>query len=94
MKIRAMVRVSGLVQGVAFRHYTVQTAELHGVTGWVRNLPDRSVQACLEGEENDVEAVAQWCRRGPSSARVDEITVEKGSYTGEFKGFGIRYDHE
>ena len=92
MKIRATVIVRGRVQGVAFRHYTVESAERNGVTGWVRNLPDGSVQGCFEGEKEDVHAQVQWCRRGPAQARVDELVLEEGKYTGEFTGFGIRYD--
>ena len=94
MKIRAMVRVRGLVQGVAFRHHTAKTAELHKVTGWVKNLPDGSVQGCFEGEESDVKALVQWCQTGPRSARVDELAVDEGIFTGEFNAFSIRRDHE
>ena len=92
MKIRATVIVRGRVQGVAFRHYTAQAAERNGVTGWVRNLPDGSVQGCFEGEEEDVHAQVQWCRRGPPQAHVGELVLEEGEYTGEFFGFGIRYN--
>jgi acylphosphatase len=91
VKIRATVIVRGRVQGVAFRHHTAQAAARHGVTGWVMNQPDGSVQACFEGEEENVEAQVEWCRRGPVQARVDEFVVEKGQYTGEFSGFSIRY---
>jgi len=90
MKIRATVTVRGRVQGVAFRYYTAEAAARHGVTGWVQNLPDGSVQGCFEGEEQDVRAQVEWCRRGPSQARVDEVLVEEGNYTGEFAGFSIR----
>ena len=91
MKIRATVIVRGLVQGVAFRHYTAKAAAEHRVTGWVQNLPDGSVQGCFEGEEEDVHAQVQWCRRGPTQARVDELVFEEGKYTGEFSGFSIRH---
>ncbi|MBU5638700.1 acylphosphatase [Geomonas sp. Red69] len=90
MKIRATLIVRGRVQGVAFRHHTARTAQQHGVTGWVRNLPDGSVEACLEGEEADVLAMVQWCRRGPELARVDELNEKLGEYTGEFTGFQVR----
>ena len=90
MKIRAMITVKGLVQGVNFRYYTQQTALLHSVSGWVQNLPDGSVAACLEGEELDVRAVIDWCRKGPDWARVDEALVEIGEFRGEVTGFEIR----
>lgn len=90
MKIRTTVTVRGIVQGVAFRHHTTRAAAQHQVTGWVRNLPDGSVQACFEGEEEQVQAMVQWCRRGPDLARVDDLIEEPGEYTGEFAGFSIR----
>lgn len=90
MKIRATVIVQGRVQGVAFRYHTVRAALQHGVTGWVSNLSDGSVEACFEGEEPDVQGMVQWCRRGPELARVDELTEKRGAYTGEFTGFTIR----
>ncbi|MBU5614900.1 acylphosphatase [Geomonas azotofigens] len=90
MKVRASVIVQGRVQGVAFRHHTARTAQQLGVAGWVRNLPDGSVEACFEGEEKDVVAMVQWCRRGPELARVDELIEKLGEYTGEFTGFQVR----
>lgn len=91
MKIRTTVIVRGQVQGVAFRHHTTKMAARHQVTGWVMNLSDGSVKACFEGEESEVRAMVQWCRRGPDPAQVDELLEESGDYTGEFVGFRIRY---
>jgi acylphosphatase len=93
MKIRATVVVRGQVQGVAFRHHAARAAAQHRVSGWVMNLPDGSLQGCFEGEEEDVRAQVEWCRRGPDQARVDELAVEEGEFTGEFAGFSIRYAH-
>ncbi len=90
MKTRATVIIKGLVQGVNFRHYTQQTAHTHNVTGWVRNLPDGSVQGCFEGEDGDVKALIDWCRSGPSWASVDEVLVEHEPFRGEFSSFEIR----
>ncbi len=90
MKIRAMVTVKGLVQGVNFRHYTRETAIRFNVVGWVRNLPDGSVQGCFEGDETDVDALIAWCRTGPSWARVDEVIATKEPYRGEFDDFTIK----
>ena len=90
MKIRANVTVKGLVQGVNFRYFTRQTAEGLGVTGWVTNLPDGSVAGCFEGEEASVQALIDWCRRGPGAARVDEVLVERQQFHGEFAEFIVR----
>ena len=94
MKIRTTVIVRGRVQGVGFRHYTAKTAARRQLTGWVMNLPDGSVKACFEGEEQEVRGMVQWCRSGPDLARVDEVSEEPGVYSGEFAEFGIRHSHE
>lgn len=90
MKIRVMITVNGLVQGVNFRHNTRQTALRHNVKGWVKNLPDGAVQGCFEGEELDVMTLVDWCRTGPGRSRVDEVNIEKGAFSGEFDIFEIR----
>jgi len=76
------VKVVGRVQGVAFRWYAVQEAERLGVRGWVRNEPDESVAAHLEGEDEAVDAMVAWCRRGPSSASVRAVAVTEARPTG------------
>ena len=90
MKIRAMVIVKGIVQGVNFRHFTRQNAIRFDVKGWVQNLPDGSVEGCFEGDEANVHALVDWCRTGPSASRVDEVIARRGEYTGEFGDFAIR----
>jgi acylphosphatase len=90
MKIRATVTISGLVQGVNFRHYTRMQAEALGVSGWVRNLPDGRVEGCFEGEAENVKALIDWCRRGPDWARVDDVAVAMETYRGEFDDFAVR----
>ncbi|MBT5185320.1 MAG: acylphosphatase [Kordiimonadaceae bacterium] len=67
--------ISGRVQGVCFRHWTVQTATAHSLDGWVRNLSDGNVEALLVGEDKQVEAVILKCKSGPSSAKVDHIEI-------------------
>ncbi len=90
-KSRVRLIVKGIVQGVNFRHYTQKEAEKYRVTGWVRNLPDGSVAALFEGEEEDVEALIQWYRHGPPAARVTELLVQPEEYGGEFSSFSVRY---
>ena len=72
-RIRVIVR--GRVQGVAFRAFTVDEARRAGVAGWVRNRPDGSVEAAFEGAPRAVEALLAFVRRGPRSARVDDVEV-------------------
>ena len=90
MHRRVQVIVSGIVQGVAFRHHTCREAVRHGVSGWVRNLPDGTVEGCFEGEATAVTTLVDWCHHGPSLARVDRVTVTDVPYQGEFTGFFIR----
>ena len=91
-KVRAHLLVSGVVQGVYFRLNMKRVAEMHGVTGWVRNLPDgRTVEAVLEGEREDVDKVICWSMHGPPMAVVTGVRVEFTGYKGEFTGFSIRY---
>lgn len=73
------VTVHGEVQGVSFRYYCAQEARRLGVLGWVRNEPNGTVTAYLEGGPDAVRQLVDWCREGPPSARVfslDEQTVE------------------
>jgi acylphosphatase len=71
--VRRRVRIWGAVQGVFFRATCAREAARRGVTGWVRNVPDGSVEAVFEGEADAVESITSWCRRGPNGARVDGI---------------------
>ena len=90
MNIRVTATIRGEVQGVNFRHHTHQQAVCRNVTGWVRNLPNGDVQGCFEGSEPDVTALVDWCRTGPTWARVDSVQVERGDFQGEFDSFSIR----
>ncbi len=71
--------VRGRVQGVCYRDWTVRTAMSLGVSGWVRNRPDGSVEALATGEAVAVEAFIARCRGGPSSARVDDMEVSEAA---------------
>jgi acylphosphatase len=84
------VKVTGRVQGVSFRWYAVQEAERRGVAGWVRNEPDGSVAAHLEGDDGAVDAMVDWLREGPSYASVRDVAVTEVQPTGA-DSFGIRY---
>jgi len=88
---RAQVIVHGLVQGVWFRQSTKDEATRIGITGWVRNLPDGTVEAVFEGEKKKVEEIVGWCHRGPSGAEVTKVDIVWQKYKGEFAHFDIRY---
>ncbi len=70
------VIVSGLVQGVGFRHATYRRALELGLRGWVRNLANGDVEAVFQGDRATVDRMLQWCRRGPALARVDRVSEQ------------------
>lgn len=80
--------ITGRVQGVWFRGSMVQEAERLGVTGWVRNRADGSVEAMVAGTAEQVAAIMNWARRGPPNAQVAHVAVELGA--GVFFGFEQR----
>jgi len=89
--LRAQVIIRGLVQGVFFRASTREEAMRLNVDGWVRNLPDGSVQALFEGEKKKVEEIIGWCHKGPSGAAVSKVEITWEPYKGEHSHFDIRY---
>jgi acylphosphatase len=86
---RAEVTVRGMVQGVFFRVETRDRARSLGLSGWVTNAPDGTVRAAFEGDEERVESMVDWCRRGPSGASVDAVDVSWAEPQGE-EGFAIQ----
>lgn len=89
MRVTRHLRISGRVQGVGYR-YTLRDAALaRGLTGWVRNRRDGTVEAVLQGERANVEAVVAWARRGPPAARVSGVSVQdaQGGLDRPYTGF-------
>ncbi|WP_211454188.1 acylphosphatase [Collimonas antrihumi] len=68
--------IEGRVQGVGYRAAFADKAVALGLSGWVRNLRDGSVEACVHGEVAAVEAIILWARQGPAAARVLDVTIE------------------
>jgi acylphosphatase len=81
--------VHGRVQGVFYRASAEQEAARLGVSGWVRNLPDGTVELVVEGEDAAVDRMLDWAGRGPSRAEVTRLDVEDHPEEG-FTGFGQR----
>ena len=74
--------IYGFVQGVGFRFSVERAAKTRSVSGWVRNRPDGAVEAVFEGAREDVEALVDFCRRGPRGAEVERVDVEDDSAEG------------
>lgn len=81
--MRVRVFVSGRVQGVGFRWGVLSRARSLGLGGSVRNLADGRVEAVLEGPSDRVHSVVEWCRKGPSGARVDGVELVEEQPLGE-----------
>jgi acylphosphatase len=83
--------VEGRVQMVFFRYSTCQEADRLGVTGWVKNKRDGSVEVVAEGPGEAVDELIRWCHDGPSGARVTSVNATNEPYAGEFSSFDVRY---
>lgn len=88
-RARLRLRITGRVQGVWFRGATQAEARRLGVAGWVRNEPDGSVEAVVEGPAHAVRALADWCRHGPPGARVTDVVEIPEPPSDDASGFEI-----
>ena len=90
MKIRAEAIFKGRVQGVHFRDYTRRFARRKGVFGWVKNLPDGTVEALFEGDKDNIEEVIRMLRDEHPFARVDRVEVAWSICKDQFDRFDIK----
>jgi acylphosphatase len=88
--IARRVVIMGRVQGVGFRESMVDIAQADGLTGWVRNLRDGTVEALLQGPDDAVERVLQWCRKGPRTAHVTHVQEHSCEIDETLHGFARR----
>ncbi|HET19975.1 MAG TPA: acylphosphatase [Chromatiales bacterium] len=87
MSIARRIVVRGRVQGVYFREGMRAEADRLGVSGWMRNLADGSVEAFLQGKPQAVEGLLEWAHRGPPMARVDGVQVKESHPDPGIEGF-------
>jgi acylphosphatase len=90
-QLQAALRIEGRVQGVFFRDSARLEATRLGLTGWVRNCADGSVEAVVEGPGAKVQQFAAWCRTGPDGARVDRVEIQESPATGRFQAFRVEH---
>jgi acylphosphatase len=89
--IRRKLILSGAVQGVGFRYWAAREAAAFGIGGYVRNLPDGTVEAVLEGPPGEVESYAEILTQGPPYGRVRHVDVITEEPRGDFASFGVKF---
>jgi acylphosphatase len=88
-KSRKQIFIYGKVQGVGYRYSAFDVAVKLGIKGWVKNKHDGSVEAMLEGDEEILDRMVEWCKSGPIMAHVENVEVYDYNYIGEFTDFRI-----
>ena len=88
---RAHLYIHGKVQGVYYRASALDIAIQLGITGWVRNLPNGSVEVVAEGQGNQLDQFIEWCKIGPQGASVSDVDVTREVREREFSTFKIEY---
>jgi len=82
--------IRGCVQGVGYRDAMIAAARACGVTGWVRNRVDGTVEVLIQGEADAVARAISWCRRGPAPARVTAIDITEEVAADSGVAFAVR----
>ena len=88
----AHLLITGFVQGVGYRQFVKRQARRLDLTGWVRNLPDGSVEAIVSGPKEKIEELIKHCRKGPFLSEVHNVTISWDETGEEFEGFTIRLE--
>jgi acylphosphatase len=88
---RMHLRIRGQVQGVSFRWYGGQRASSLGLSGWIRNCPDGSVETVAEGPADAVSEFVAWAKRGPAMAAIGSVEEDEQTPTGDASPFTIRH---
>ena len=90
MTKRLSLKITGLVQGVGYRYLSQKQAQKEGLSGYVKNLDDGSVEVVVEGDETKLKEFIQWCYNGVGPAQVHKIEENWSELTGEFSDFMIK----
>ena len=90
--VHVHIYITGKVQGVYFRQNMKQVAG-KSVQGWVRNRADGSVEAVIEGRQNEINKIIEWSYEGPKTAIVENVDIKNENYTGDFSSFEIVPDY-
>ena len=88
---RVHILISGDVQGVLYRSSAVDIAQKLGLVGWVKNTLEGGVEIVIEGEEEPIKKLIDWCKQGSDFSKVENVEVNWEKPTSEFKTFETRY---
>ncbi|MCH7759409.1 acylphosphatase [Patescibacteria group bacterium] len=91
MEKQVVIKIYGLVQGVAFRYDTQHLAQELGLKGWTKNELDGSVKIVVRGEEDRLQKLVDWCHQGPRSAQVDKVELKWEEPEQKFNNFNIEF---
>ena len=91
MEKQVVIKIYGLVQGVAFRYDTQHLAQELGLKGWARNESNGSVRIVARGKEDSLKKLVDWCYQGPRSARVDKVELKWEDPGQEYNNFNIEF---
>ncbi|PLR96091.1 acylphosphatase [Bacillus sp. T33-2] len=89
--IQLKIVVSGRVQGVGYRYFTQMKAIQHGITGWVKNLPDGAVEMLAAGDKAEMNLFLEDIRRGNPFSTVDKVDIHDAGHIDNLKSFTIKY---
>jgi len=89
--IRVHLIISGYVQGVGFRYSVRKKANIFNINGWVKNNIDGTVEIVAEGDDKNIQAFLEYCKKGPSLASINNIKLDYEDPKQEFKDFEIRF---
>ena len=85
------LKIYGRVQGVFFRYNTKKMADRLKLKGFVKNCPDETVEILAEGDDESLDKLISWCKKGPIGSIVEKVEMKEGKYKKEFKDFSIVY---
>lgn len=88
---RVHLIITGIVQGVGFRHFIKSKARILDLKGFVKNTQDNTVEIGIEGEKEKIEAFVEECKKGPLLAKIKNITVQEEPYKGEWTTFEVEH---
>ena len=88
---KVKIKMFGRVQGVWFRESAKKKAHELEINGWIRNEPDGTVYAEVEGEDEKIEKFIEWCQEGPELSKVEKVEIEEVGNLKGYKDFEVRY---